>query len=743
MPPLPGMPGLPPPPPGMKMPPLPGMPPMPAAPAPRAPVVDIWGDLPSAPIAPPAPAAQAQPSIGTSAPFPPPGLAGLPPPPPGMGAFMPPMPPMGGNPPPPPGGMGYGDRSRNDRSNNREATNTVWLGGAVDRFPDSHLISVFAPYGKIMKLSRLSPQKQTVFIHYRHREEAVNAVREVSSRNGLGPDIRIGFGKSFEYTPEEMALPYNPNDPSNVGALGSGLKRGREDDMSGPYGNNRNQMGGRSDMYGDRQRTEQQRSNVLWAGEIPNHTTTEDLVRHFSRENLPAFRDISRNENKGIAFVHYATTEECEHVMTVMRAVPLNGTALLKLNYGTARRPKEEYQEKYGSTPLPGASAGARRPEEVNMNEKIANRLFVGGLPNDIQRSEMDAIFSPFTGYLESRVMADKHYAFVDFDSEANCAACRYNLQAAPPAPIRGQNLRISFAKDNHTNTAPAGGSAGGRTGYSTAPPAAGGLFQFGTNIYGDEAPAVAAVAAAPAAIAAAAVPAEVPTAAAMPTLVAPGLQPPISFQPPAAASMHGAARFLAANRPAAAAPKPPAVPGVRDRAQALKGATYHGLAEGADAAKGLKADDVEALCSAIDKVATVEDGAEFEAAIAPHLARAATHVFSVIAKRLFENYNAEFVRKGAVAIATIRAALRESADYSTGALEALLTLVGIAAIDQKSTDLIGRLRKFLPLITNTFLTTGGARAVYEPAFVDKALFLIKDVEGILTVQEDFLSMMA
>lgn len=753
------------------MPPLPGgLPPMPPAPtaAPQRPVVDIWGDLPSG-IPPPAPPSSSH-TGGAGAPFVPPPLAGLPPPPPGFGAFLPPLPPMGGNPPPHMpslyGGAVGGDRyqqqqhrpsntthsssysshtnsSNTNNNNNREATNTVWLGGGVDRYKDDHFISIFAPYGRIMKLSRLAPQKQTVFVHYRHREEAQNAVREVSSRNLLGPDIRVGYGKQFEYTAEEMALPYNPSDPSNyVGGISGGSgKRSREDEgntNTNPYGNNRNQMGHRAEYSNDGRSggtSLQQRSNVLWVGEIPNYITTEDLRKHFSR--FP-FRELSRNENKGIAFVHFETVEECEHVMSLMRDLPLNGH-MLKLNYGTARKPKEEYHDKYGGPPPANPS---KKLDEVDPSKEVpTNRLFVGGLPYDIQRSEVDAIFGVFAGFLESRVMAEKHFAFIDFDTASNCATCRYAL-LPNPVVIRNQTLRISFARDGHNNTAPTGsnrpGQAQGGQRNDTAPAASNsGLIDFGSNIYGDSSNKPAPTAA-PAYMAHTAPGPAAPSAAPAPSHHHHHHAAPA----PQAAAPVGAMSYLSRQRPA-----PVKQPGVRERANLLKGVTYSGLAEGADAAKSITLEEVQAICTAVDNTTAPDQGAALETAVVAHLPRAATHVFCVVAKRLFENYNNDPARKVAVMTVIVKCVLRHgsggSGNYSTASVEALLTLIGIASIEQQSETAITNIRKFLTHIRSSFLTIGGSRAVYEQAFVDKADLLIKDIEVILAEQEDYLKLMA
>lgn len=548
----------------------------------------------------------------------------------------------------------------------------------MDRYSDAQYSAIFAPFGKVMRISRLAPQKQTVFIQFRFREEAQNAVREMHARNTLGSDIRVGYGKLFEYTQEELSMPYNPNDPSQH-TPAMGMKRDRTDDVYGGRGYQAH-GGARTEFVPFNQ---PQPSNVLWVGEIPPNVSTDELRAHFAQFK---FRDLSRNENKGIAFIHFDSVEQCQHVMSLMRDVRLQGH-LLKLNYGTARKPREEYHAQYGGAP----AVTAPKPEDVDPSKEVpSNRLFVGGLPYDVQRAEVDAIFAGFTGFLESRVMADKHFAFIDFDTASNCASCRYALLPSPVV-LRGQTLRISFAKDGH-NTVPA---------TSESKP----FIDFGNDIYGDRNAQL--------------IPPSGATAAAPATLIPPP-------------SLSNASAYLSRSRQA------PKIQGVEERAQAFKSVTYNALA--VDPAKSLKPELVQELCTGIDNTTTAEGPGckQLDTVLAQAIQAAPAHTLAVVAKRLFENYNADPNRKMAIMFVVMRAVLKNVTVITQDAAEGVLTILGIVALNQQALDTMRNIRTFLSHYKNNVLIA----TKFPQDFIDQANKLADDVETILGAQEDYLRLM-
>ncbi|RNF15734.1 putative RNA-binding protein [Trypanosoma conorhini] len=517
---------------------------------------------------------------------------------------------------------GHSHRGRRD-DELREPTNTVWVGNLdLHEHNEDTLRRVFSEFGRVIRVARV-PDKSYCFVHFRYVEEARNAVEALSARGSLGR-ARFNYGKMFEYTQEELEMPRESNSqrPS---------RRGREDDRHDNEDRRR------------RPRRDEERmepTNVLWLGDLPQTVSNEEL-----NENFKVFgniKTISRLDSRNMAFIHFETIEECTQALDLMRDQPIGGARVV-LNYGRAQR-----------NPAP-ADAGLT-PDGIPLNETPTNVVYLGQLASDVTEGDIEDLFEPFEGFINSKFIQSSGIAFGHFDSIEHARVARVALNNAL---LKGAPLRISFGKSSHSMTmadrmrrgkpAPLGHHDDAGDANAMAPPLHGLSGATGALVAGPGVPAA--------------------EAGAMVSLPAMGVMVGSQAAPPPPT-------FFTRERPT------PEMT-LDARLQSLLGATYNNCGE---AEKALSPSVIQAICDLVDGCVDEPSEKRLDDTIFLYTPLNSSHVFGILTKRMHDYFNDDPHKKLLILYAATRVLLGAKTDYlffSKAALNAYLMTLFVASEGQ------------------------------------------------------------
>lgn len=90
-----------------------------------------------------------------------------------------------------------------------------------------------------------------------------------------------------------------------------------------------------------------------------------------------------------------------------------------------------------------------KKPMKGALDQESNNILFIEGLSQQTSSSYLNDLFTTFPGFKETRHIAEKLLAFVEFDEDHNAAAALHSLDGFSFKEKNGDTtvLRISFAK--------------------------------------------------------------------------------------------------------------------------------------------------------------------------------------------------------------------------------------------------------------------------------------------------------
>lgn len=314
----------------------------------------------------------------------------------------------------------------------RDPTNTVWLGFIEPWATDDLLRREFSQYGKVLRTSRLA-DKGIVFVHYLTVEEAQRAVDIVNHTGSLG-NTKVGYGKMFHYDQDELDRMARFDDMRD--------QRGSRPDFEAP------QMpgadGGVPQMPGAGPRRgggEQEPTNVLWLGEVPNTIMESELRRAFAPYGNIV--NISRAEQRGMAFVHFEDEPSCTNALRSMRGQPVAG-AVFKYGYGKPQGPPRNG----------GGEAHREGGGDPFANDRPVNVVWLGMIPPSATQADVEALFVGSEGFIDAQYFSDKSIAFAHYDTVEQAVAVRQRLHNN--ASINGVQVRVGYGKTNHTRGAAA-----------------------------------------------------------------------------------------------------------------------------------------------------------------------------------------------------------------------------------------------------------------------------------------------
>ncbi|EPY18518.1 RNA-binding protein [Strigomonas culicis] len=306
----------------------------------------------------------------------------------------------------------------------REATNTVWVGNLEPSLhTEATMRRVFRPYGKVMRVAR-HLDKNFCFVHFRQVEEARVAVEALTQSRELR-DAHFNYGRMYEYTPEEMAAPYDPNAPDEdveEAAAGRPERPRRDRDRDG-------------ERPARRARTEQEPTNVLWVGSLPAFVSDAKLREVF--EPFGPISHISRVDRQNMGFIYYDTVEQCTMALQSMTGQPIESGVVLALNYGHAQN-------------KPQAADVALTPDGIPVSEVPSNVIYLGQLPADTTEEEVEDLLSPFEGFINSRYVETTSIGFGHYDTVEHARVARIALNEAT---LHGVPIRVNFGRHQHTLT--------------------------------------------------------------------------------------------------------------------------------------------------------------------------------------------------------------------------------------------------------------------------------------------------
>lgn len=517
-------------------------------------------------------------------------------------------------------GRGRGDFGGDDRPL-REPTNTVWVGNLDPAtHTDEMLREMFSEFGVVMRVAKHAEQSYA-FIHFRHVMEASNAVAALRDRRSLGL-ARFNYGKMFEYSSEEMQPDYRPAyRPREEGEYGDGYarpaRRFRSDAM--------------------------EPTNVLWVGSLPDYVSEERLREHFGV--CGTVKMISRMERGNMAFIHFETVGDCTLALETLQGKPVDGSVQVILNYGHPQRSRPDMG---GGGRFDGGydSGSSTTPAGIHPNEVATNVVYLGQLPQDTTEEDIDAVFDPHEGYINSKFVSSSAIAFGHFTTTETATAARVALQNTT---IRGVPIRVSFGKNRHN--------------YSLADKtSAGGPSMDLDELMQDPSSA---------------------TASGALTTVQVGHS---NLVLPAMSGASAGADGSSSPFPADFTQRTTPELNLRARLQSVLGSTYNGCG-----ALGLELSptQVQAICFMVDQCICEERAQELGTTLALYIPAKAAHVFNIITKRLRDYYTTDVVRKLHIFYAVTKAVLSVptvTAQFNFASLNAYLMLLLVTTEGQPRT---------------------------------------------------------
>lgn len=417
-------------------------------------------------------------------------------------------------------------------------------------------------------------------------------------------------------------------------------------------------------------KTKKEPSNVLWVGSLPEFISDDRLREIF--EPFGTVKLVSRMERGNMAFVHFTTVEECQLALDTMRGKRVEGNVMLTLNFGHPQRTREEYAAQSGGNG--GGETGAGPPSSphgipgsghphtgeghhatntsnngVHPNEVATNVVYLGQLPPNATEEDVEAAFTPYEGYIFSKVLLVNAIAFGYFDSVQHATDARMALRNTT---LCGVPIRVSYGKTHHTysmedkpNTGGGGGGGGGGEDL-TSPYTVGGGKPY--TCTGAELSTLLAASAG---------------ALVLPTMTGEGGGGAGLLANPLASSANGASGSPF-SRPEEEHTinfqKERAAPelNLRARLQSVVGSTYNGC--GAFDVE-MAPSQVQAICMMVDQCVDEAHSDLLATTLSLYLPQHAVHVFNVITKRLQEFYAADPIRKLLVVYAVTKVLLQTS----------------------------------------------------------------------------------
>lgn len=236
------------------------------------------------------------------------------------------------------------------------------------------------------------------------------------------------------------------------------------------------------DYYGNGGATKKPPSAIdadkIFVGGLSWQTTEESLRYHFEQYgsvvSVEVMRDRVTGDPRGFAFVVFADEDTVDLVMKEAKHEINHKIVDVKRAQARGVAPPSIHD---GKRELTGGVSGGNEDERPEQSpEHLQTKVFVGGIPPNIDRDELKRIFEQFGVVVDAVVMMDqaqqrsRGFGFVTFDSGSNGAQ---HAIAAQPLSIQGRHVEVKLAtpKGDQKRLPNAGGprNVGLRAGMGTS----------------------------------------------------------------------------------------------------------------------------------------------------------------------------------------------------------------------------------------------------------------------------------
>lgn len=173
----------------------------------------------------------------------------------------------------------------------------------------------------------------------------------------------------------------------------------------------------------------------IYVGNLDDDVNEEDLTTAFESFgellSVKVVRDHVTHKSKSIGFISFANRTEAENAIRVMHGVMLKSRHI-KTNWATR-------------------NLNQRHVDELDFDKvfKAASTenytVYVGGIPSNVTEEAVRRHFETYGSMVDMRILSDKNYAFVKFESHAAAtnAICKTN-----GTELNGSCLKCWWGKD-------------------------------------------------------------------------------------------------------------------------------------------------------------------------------------------------------------------------------------------------------------------------------------------------------
>jgi RNA recognition motif-containing protein len=197
-------------------------------------------------------------------------------------------------------------------------------------------------------------------------------------------------------------------------------------------------------------------TNELFVGSLPFDVDRAELKRIFDLfgnvVDAIVVVDPATQRSRGFGFVTFDPSDGANAIQRVLRAVPLQ----------VRGRTMEVKRAKPPMDVAPSRPQRSGRPDSPVQDGLYPHKIFVGGLPPDVDRAELKRHFQRYGDVLDTAVMIDpathrsRCFGFVTFDREYGAASVERVLRSLPVL-IQGKTIEIRRARPPSDNESPSG----------------------------------------------------------------------------------------------------------------------------------------------------------------------------------------------------------------------------------------------------------------------------------------------
>merc|ERR1712048_99483 len=181
-------------------------------------------------------------------------------------------------------------------------------------------------------------------------------------------------------------------------------------------------------------------SHAIYVGDLCDTVDDNQLKKLFSScgtvVNVKVVRDLATFQSKGFGFVSFTSKEDAEHAIESMAGQQL-GKKTIKTNWASRNKGQAQMQNKLNYDEVYAGS------DESNCT------VYIGNLPNGVSPDLVKEKFTEFGPIVDSRIMIDKGYAFIKYNSHKTAAQA---ITQNNGLELHGAFLKVWWGKPQDSN---------------------------------------------------------------------------------------------------------------------------------------------------------------------------------------------------------------------------------------------------------------------------------------------------